>query len=524
MKVVVVGDMSYRGRYHLGDEAMSEVAVSELTSRGFSVTLVAGNPEVSTRMYGVPAVPRFGFVGIPQRADKIAHSDAILASVCGDAEPPAGTDVSIAALRAADALVIAGGGNLNTIGEHHLFERLTLMRIAKNLGIPLYVTSQTVGPHLLPPDQELVREIAEYARVFGVRESRTAELMRGLCGESATIVRTVDDAVLLDGSVVPIDPANPLPERYILGSFAADERTSGLDAEAYYRELAAILDQVVSVTDIDVLLVSHLGSLERDDRETRDFDDYAHERIRGYATSGRVRVLPMMSARELIALTEGASWTLSTRYHPLVFGAGVGIPAVGIVHSYYSAVRMRGALENSGMPDCAVPMEGWRPLLGEPLLRALVARRDEFAAHLRDVGGAQREYQTRWWDGIAADLRGTGTVVWDDYSYPQGPRWTDTETQLQLSHIRIATESVQLTRLQIQMTERDTDIRQRRKAVEQRGARDQSAALERELIALRGELTALRAELAEVLHRTRPPGAALRDRIRLALQRLRGQS
>lgn len=508
LKIVVVGDLSHRGRYHLGDEAMSEVALQELTQRGCEVTFIAGDPAVCTATYGVPAVGRFGFSAIRDRADKVARLTALLSGVRGESPVPSGSEDTVAALSVADAILIAGGGNLNSIGEHHLFERLALARIAEQLGIPLYVTSQTVGPHLRKRDQEIVREIATRARVFGVRESRTAELMRGIAPE-ARIVRTVDDAVLMtpESDAATARTKWSLPAEYIVGSFTFHERTTELDVEEYYRAIARILDGIVRDTNHNVVLLPHMGTLTDPGHVTADDDAHGHGRILEYSRSGRIMSLPIMNARELLAVTQGAKFSVSTRYHPLVFGAALGVPAVGIVHSYYSATRMRGALRNAGMESFAIPLEAWEQLLGSQMTSVLNDRLPEFSAHITSAGGSQQRYQGAWWDGIVADLSGEGHLHLSDFTFPQTLSWADGHQTEVLELARLAQEGTNLSRLNHLIDDQERDRR--------------VARLERKIAAAQAETVQLREALAELRHRTRPPGAALRDRVRLALRRNR---
>lgn len=515
MRVVVVGDLAWKGRYHLGDEAMSEVALTQLRDRGAEVTFIAGEPKICSDFYGVDAAPRFGFGSIKTRAAKDAHIDAIVAAVDDPERCPAGSEQTLAALRKADSVVIAGGGNLNSIGIHHIYERLAVKRVSEKLSVPLYVTSQTVGPHLRESERELVAEIAAYATVFGVRERTSAELMRSLCGDRARIVHTLDDAMLLEPAELPGPAALglELPQRYAIGSFTFHARTTSLDEETYYRELAAILDDVVERLETDVILLPHMSTFQKPNTLGRDDDGYGHDRIASLSRTHRVRSASLLPARELLAVTAGASFSISTRYHPLIFGAALGVPAVGIVHSYYSAVRMRGALANVGMEEFAIPFEYWRPVLGAPLVDALVARLDDYTEHIARVGADQRAYQSRWWDGLYASMSGTGDPLAEDRPSPPVIAWTDERMRDLLTMSRVAQEMVNLDRLNAQIDE------------EQRGEqRTKIRALERRTLHVEERVSESEArvsrELGEIRHRMRPPGADLRDKIRL---RLRGR-
>ena len=343
MKVVVVGDVSWGGQYHLGDEAMTEVAIAQLTQRGAEVTLVAGDPELSAEHYRVDTVPRLGFRGVP-RPKKLKMLSAMESAFSGEAGLPKGMAPAVEAVRTADAVVIAGGGNLNSGGEHHVFERLALKRIAEYHGVPLFVTSQSVGPHLSQDDRALVREIAEYATVFGVREASSARLMREIAPDPGRVVLTHDDAVLLpqlETSTVPSADVD-LPPSYVVGSFTYHPGSTDLPAREYFRAIASALDEIVRTCDVDVVLLPHMGVLGV--RDTSDRDCRAHARIADLMVSDRVHQLPVVSAAQTVSVTAGARFTVSTRYHPVVFGPTAGVPAVGLVTSHYSMIRMYGAL------------------------------------------------------------------------------------------------------------------------------------------------------------------------------------
>jgi hypothetical protein len=106
VRAVVIGDIGRRRAYHLGDEAMTEVALEMLTARGVYVVLAAAEPEVSEEFYRNAAVAQVGFAGAGR-----PRNEALLGEVTerltGD---PAAEGGLHAALRDADLAVIAGGG------------------------------------------------------------------------------------------------------------------------------------------------------------------------------------------------------------------------------------------------------------------------------------------------------------------------------------------------------------------------------------------------------------------------------
>ena len=61
-RITMIGDVGWSRFYHLGDEAMTELAIDALRARAdIAITLIAGEPQHASEMYGVDAVRRIGF-------------------------------------------------------------------------------------------------------------------------------------------------------------------------------------------------------------------------------------------------------------------------------------------------------------------------------------------------------------------------------------------------------------------------------------------------------------------------------
>lgn len=540
MKVVVVGDVSLAGQYHLGDEAMTEVAITQLKRHGAEITLVAGDPELSAGYYQVDTVGRLGFRGVP-RPEKIALLSTLESAFAGEAEFPEAMAPAVDAVRRADAVVIAGGGNLNSYGEHHMFERLALTRIAAFFEVPLYVSSQSVGPRLSEDDAEIIGEIAEYAEVFGVRERSSAHLMRALCAEPDKVVLTYDDAILTpdtDASSVP-EVELTLPSAYVVGSFTFHAGDTALAPEEYHRTIAAALDEIVTTCDLDIVLVPHMGVLGVGDEDDRDC--LAHARIAELMASPRVHQLPVVSAAQAVSVTAGAEFSISTRYHPVVFGPVVGVPPIGLVTSHYGMIRMHGALEHVGMSTFAVPCEAWNGLFGPAVVRALTWDRAGLRAHLDEVGTRSTRYQIAWWDGIAASIRGTGDVLTDDVPTPPTYDWGSPEEQESFAVFTGVHEALNRTRHRLALEAREREQKAKELELEIRRLTREGQRLTKDGQQLRHEGERLRQELVrtvekassshralqrqidEIRAKQRPPGAALRDGVRRRVRRWRSR-
>lgn len=405
MNVVVIGDVGWRYLYYLGDEAMTEAAVDMLKSRGVDgITLTAGEPDVAQDFYGLPAVRRVRFKASWSRGRnewRLKDVARVLKEQDWDDNP------IYEAIRDADAVLIAGGGNMNSRDYHQLFERVAAKRIAEHFGVPLYVSSQTVGPMLTPEDRALVVEIADYAQAFGCREATTAALMRAHVARPDRVHQTLDDAVMLRADAEATNVVAELAggNRYVVASFTDHRGTIWESNTAYRQDIAALCAQIAERLDVDVLLVPHAGSM---DTSKMGRDQKSNIEIEELAGSSRVRATRMVTAREDVALIENSVLSLSTRYHPLIFSTASATPAVAIAPSYYSSVRMRGAMRNVGFERFVLPTSSMH------LVAVAVAEAAQRSGELQDALDTSRtnalEFQTAWWDALV-DAMKSGNVV-----------------------------------------------------------------------------------------------------------------
>lgn len=401
MNVVVIGDIGWHLFYHLGDEAMTEAAIDMLRSRGIDdITLVAGEPEVAQSFYGLPAVRRVRFKAHWSRARnewRLADVARVLAEKDWDDHP------IYPAIRDADAVLIAGGGNMNSRDYHLLFERVAVKRIAQHFSTPLYVTSQTVGPTLSAADTALVAEIADYAEAFGCRESTTAALMREHAAQPERIFLTLDDATALTADKSSRSSVDALvtDKPFVVASFTQHHGSIWPDRKTYYGDLAAACTEIADHNDVQVLLVPHAGTFA-DAELVRD--QKSNARIAATAQSPRITPIRMLSARENIALIERSALSLSTRYHPTVFGPAAGVPTIGIAPSYYSSVRMRGSMRNVGLERFVLPVTSMH-LLGAAAAEA-IAKDPALTTALSASRDHARSFQHAWWDALCEAMRG----------------------------------------------------------------------------------------------------------------------
>jgi polysaccharide pyruvyl transferase WcaK-like protein len=518
MRIVVVGDVGWPNMYHVGDEAMTEYAIDALRERGIDdICVVSADVATAEEAFGTSAVPRVNFhgrSGLAWREERLVDIEKAMdgdRSALPDDDPARAV---MAAVEGADAVLIAGGGNIASSFPAQLFERVAIGRMAEHYGKPLTLTSQTIGPLFKAADQPRLKRLLRSAVRVGTRERDSYRLVQEAGVAPGAAALTMDDAAWLEPRPSDRDAvaALDLPARYVVGSFTTHAET-GLSAAEYTATLAADLDVVSEKLDADILLVPHVGAFAGE----KSHDQLTNDQIVAESRSGRVRAMSVLPARQVIALTEGALLNVSTRYHPTVFGPAVAVPSVCLVLNYYSSVRMRGSLGNVGLADFALPRGSWEFGRLASVVDEVVERDAELRAHMRAVRDVRVPEGRAWWDSLVASLSGTTSTsaveLVDVPEFRACAPWRDEAAAIS------ATED----RLQSQDVRRQWDVERAqwvaRRAEAQRdraeGQRDEAVA---ELEAVRAEVEALRPLEAEA--------GTLRDRnARLSadLQRVRGR-
>ncbi|MDN4612615.1 polysaccharide pyruvyl transferase family protein [Arthrobacter burdickii] len=449
MKVAVLGDVG-QPVYHVGDEAMTHAAVDELRARGINDIVVFTRSVADSRSaFDAEAAPTLAFPGPPQeRSDYLWK---VLAAAEGDRTVLPETDPVwefMGELSQCDALLVAGGGNMNSLYGWLLYERVAAVRIAKLLGLSVVVSGQTLGPDLYGPDREAARTLLETADMVGAREASSLQLMQGLTPAAHLVRPCLDDASFFAAASPPA-PANSCEttanrdEEVPVGPFIAATFSPGhgeVDRDTYLSTLAAVLDDASELTGYPVVFLPHMatptgtapagktcagsatGSAEvatdtgQRKAQAFDVDEHMHHEIAARMESNCAVLLPIQSAYRTAELTRRSALVITSRYHPVVFALDAGIPVVALVPEGYSDARIRGALENWGLGNLALPLPS---LFDGSLTRAITdiwAQRDALTSYLTDIRASRVSQHHQWWDNVVSVLQG-GQVP-DDQSAP----------------------------------------------------------------------------------------------------------
>lgn len=428
-RVLVIGDIGQH-TYHVGDEAMTIASAQALSEGGAAVTLMTRDVGHSARYIGAAVnrevgapyeyLPFFLFPWAPaERELTLAALECILAQLHAGRERPSIEELvtlpqvqalpevlhpleqtvermvdfadSIATM---DAVVVSGGGNLNSRYGWLLYERAAAVRAAEQAGVPVYVTGQSLGPVLNLHDAQVLERMLRTARSVTVREHSSL----AWCRERGIDARlSVDDAT----DYLAASPArtlhyaegvsagqalDELPERYVC--VTVNECT-----EQQAQQIARLLDSMWREHGYAPVFLSHFGNPQNPESG----DIQVHQRIaERLSPSIPATLLPILHADQSVSVHRGAAFTLTSRYHPAVFSAAAGIPVLALVPDAFTQMRAGGALSLYGLGEFTLPLGmlagGVPELMVAAALRHAAVASDARRAELLEVLRTERAY------------------------------------------------------------------------------------------------------------------------------------
>ena len=441
-RVLVIGDIGQH-TYHVGDEAMTIASAAALSEGGAAVTLMtrdvghsaryigaaanheAVNHEAARHEAGVPYeyLPFFLFPWAPaERELTLAALECVLVQLHADRERPSVTElvalpevlhplaqtvermVEFAnAIATMDAVVVSGGGNLNSRYGWLLYERAAAVRAAEHAGVPVYVTGQSLGPVLNPEDAQVLERMLRTARSVTVREHsslawcRERDIDARLSMDDATDYLAASPARTLHYAegVSAGQALDELPERYVC--VTVNECT-----EQQAQQIAYLLDSMWREHGYAPVFLSHFG----DPQDPASGDIQTHQRIaERLSPSTPATLLPILHADQSVTVHSGAAFTLTSRYHPAVFSAAAGIPVLALVPDAFTQMRVGGALRQYGLGEFTLPLGmlagGVPELMVAAALRHAAVASDARRTELLEALRAERAY-------LLAQILGSG--------------------------------------------------------------------------------------------------------------------
>ena len=325
-RLCIIGDVAGQSDYHLGDEAMLEANLARFRQLlpGIRFTVFSRDPAWTSVRYGVDSV----------------RTPTIRRGVTAEV---------IEALRQADGLVISGGGNISGTWPEKVDERIALLTIARDLGRPVVVVGQTLGPTLSLDQSARLAHVLPWAGWVGVRDEESGAVARSLGVPPARVHRQLDDAFFLEPQPVINGRAEHLRrESRPLVLVTLDASFGAAGHREALRAIASQLDGVADSLGAALWFVPHVGGTAVPDTHC----DLVAGRVLAACLRTPLHLLDLWQPREVRWLVAQAAMVISTRYHPIVFATAAGTPALALHQDEYTRIKLRGALASVGL-------EGW---------------------------------------------------------------------------------------------------------------------------------------------------------------------
>jgi len=236
----------------------------------------------------------------------------------------ASLEVFMSQVLESDALIVTGGGFINDSFPRHAMLVLSLCQLFLNMGKPVGVFGQGIGPLNDPHLKKMLADVAQRATVFGLREGLYGPaLLKSLGVSNARVVTTGDDAIELaiceDASVrrtsiginIRVAPYSGISE---------DVATLILQSlEKVAKEVDSPLIAVPiswNAGDSDVLSLSSIDSTSSLDKP--------------------------WSTEQLVDCITDCRVVITASYHAAVFALSQGCPVIAMSGNGYYDAKMRG--------------------------------------------------------------------------------------------------------------------------------------------------------------------------------------
>ncbi len=344
----------YYGFGNLGDEALLDVIVARLRARypAAAIDVLSGDPAGTAQRLGVEATPRFDVAAVRRAIDR------------------------------ADVVLSGGGGLLqNATSLRSLLYYAGVVRSATRAKKRTMIFAQSIGP-LDFWGRTVVRAWCRGIDAATVRDERSRKILAPLV-PGVRVERTADPVFLFEPHGEPLDLAaegldGPGPLVVVsVRRWQHNDATIAL--------LAAVVDRLAAEHGAHVALLPLGGAPDAD----------VSTSVIRRARSAPV-LLPDYPLGQAAQIIGRASLVVGMRLHALIIAARMGVPFVSIPYD----PKVNGLLDDLRYPFPPLFTPGDRAATSDVVRRIddAWAKRDELAAHLRDVRSETEQLALRNFD------------------------------------------------------------------------------------------------------------------------------
>ncbi|WP_317848196.1 polysaccharide pyruvyl transferase family protein [Marinobacter sp. F4216] len=372
-KILMLSDITGLGPdYHVGDEAMAEVAIERLSDLIGKENLILGcaNPERVPATYGIRA---FAFYHTTDKQHRMMLWSKPLSYFKSFM-------TNIYQVLRCDKVVICGGGNMTSVWPEVLESRLRLLKVANFFGKDVVLVSQTIGPYEEHHRQQ-VDQILAKARWIGVRDIHFSQTQI-----SAPVHFALDDACFLDHR--HSDYSRKISDEQKHFACVSMRKFGGMNDDDVLH-VAKAIERVTQANGVKTVYIPHHapGGVKGDIELGKN--------ISHLWPKGQFHMVdPIPLASELKALTADSQFVVSMRYHQLIFALSIGIPAVGVYVDQYTQAKLTGAFEAMGLEPFVTSVENIDNDL-EALVAKAIAAQETFEAAAQKIQSQERASNLR---------------------------------------------------------------------------------------------------------------------------------
>lgn len=362
--ILMLSDVSGLGsEYHVGDEAMAEVAIGRLKGLVGSKNLILGcaSPQGIPSTYGIKSFSFYHTTDAQQKALIFAKPLSYIKSVL----------TNYYHVLKCDVVFVCGGGNMTSVWPEVLESRLRLLRIAKFFNKKIVLVSQTLGPYN-EVHREAINAILKAASYVGVRDRDFSRRQ-----VKRPVHFALDDACFLR------EQHNECSKKIALSSgefVCVSMRQFGGMTDDNVLTVARSIKKVIARRQLNTVFIPH---------HAPQGDVRLAESIKTYWEGLHFHIVsPILIASSLKALTSESQWVVSMRYHQLIFALSMGVPCVGIYVDEYTQAKLTGSFASFGLEPLVVSIGEVDEKL-DSLVSTAIERRSLFKAAAANLDGEQ---------------------------------------------------------------------------------------------------------------------------------------
>jgi len=240
-------------------------------------------------------------------------------------------------LRAADILLVSGGGFITDVFSGQAWPVLERLAAAIEHHVPFALVGQGIGPLRDPALVEKAREVLPHAKIIAVRETLySLPLLLELGVSPRQIVVTGDDAIEPAFTARKETMGKLLGVNFRVAEYAGITQSDVDRLRRPVRALAASLR-----TKLVSLPVCIIDSVESSS-DARVASQLVDPRVDG--TDDQIPLTP----GDLIERISGCRVVVTGSYHAAVFALAQGIPAICVFNTEYYGNKFRGLADQFG--------------------------------------------------------------------------------------------------------------------------------------------------------------------------------